>query len=147
MKITFLGGGNMANALIGGMMKQGISAPTSRVIDPGSAARDKLAATFAVNCLRNGRNARQPPANCWCWRSSRNRCRKPLPRSPASSATPSSSASPPDCDLADLSRWLGGHRKVVRCMPNTPALIGAGITGLCALPESALTNAPPPTVS
>ena len=34
-----------------------------------------------------------------------------------------------------LSRWLGGHRKLVRCMPNTPALIGAGIAGLYALPE------------
>jgi len=38
-------------------------------------------------------------------------------------------------DMAALSRWLGGHRTIVRCMPNTPALIGAGITGLCALPE------------
>ena len=35
-------------------------------------------------------------------------------------------------DMAALSRWLGGHRTIVRCMPNTPALIGAGITGLCA---------------
>jgi pyrroline-5-carboxylate reductase len=34
-----------------------------------------------------------------------------------------------------LSRWLGGHRKLVRCMPNTPALIGAGISGLYAPPE------------
>jgi pyrroline-5-carboxylate reductase len=34
--------------------------------------------------------------------------------------------------LEALSRWLGGHRKIVRCMPNTPALIGAGITGLFA---------------
>jgi pyrroline-5-carboxylate reductase len=34
-----------------------------------------------------------------------------------------------------MSRWLGGHRKLVRTMPNTPALIGAGITGLHALPE------------
>ena len=38
-------------------------------------------------------------------------------------------------DLATLARLLGGHRKIVRCMPNTPALIGAGITGLCPLPE------------
>src|SRR5205807_8126385 len=37
--------------------------------------------------------------------------------------------------LDALSRWLGGHRKLVRCMPNTPALIGAGIAGLYALPE------------
>ena len=34
--------------------------------------------------------------------------------------------------LETLSRWLGGHRKIVRCMPNTPGLIGAGITGLYA---------------
>ena len=37
--------------------------------------------------------------------------------------------------LAALSHWLGGHRSLVRCMPNTPALVGAGIAGLCALPE------------
>src|SRR4029077_4016702 len=34
--------------------------------------------------------------------------------------------------LETLSRWLGGHRRIVRCMPNTPGLIGAGITGLFA---------------
>jgi len=34
--------------------------------------------------------------------------------------------------LPDISRWLGGYRKLVRTMPNTPALIGAGLTGLCA---------------
>jgi pyrroline-5-carboxylate reductase len=37
--------------------------------------------------------------------------------------------------LDALSRWLGGHRKIVRCMPNTPALIGAGISALHALPD------------
>jgi pyrroline-5-carboxylate reductase len=36
--------------------------------------------------------------------------------------------------LADLSRWLGGYDKLVRTMPNTPALIGAGVTGLYASP-------------
>ena len=36
--------------------------------------------------------------------------------------------------LSDISRWLGGYGKIVRAMPNTPALIGCGITGLCALP-------------
>jgi pyrroline-5-carboxylate reductase len=33
---------------------------------------------------------------------------------------------------ADLSRWLGGYGAIVRCMPNTPALIGMGITGMVA---------------
>jgi pyrroline-5-carboxylate reductase len=35
----------------------------------------------------------------------------------------------------DLSRWLGGHEKIIRCMPNTPALIGAGITVAYATPS------------
>jgi pyrroline-5-carboxylate reductase len=34
---------------------------------------------------------------------------------------------------ADLSRWLGGYGAIVRCMPNTPALIGQGITGMVAM--------------
>ncbi|MBL8488629.1 MAG: pyrroline-5-carboxylate reductase, partial [Rhodocyclaceae bacterium] len=36
---------------------------------------------------------------------------------------------------ADIARWLGGYRRLVRTMPNTPALIGAGITGLFADPS------------
>jgi pyrroline-5-carboxylate reductase len=34
---------------------------------------------------------------------------------------------------ADLSRWLGGYGAIVRCMPNTPALIGLGVTGMVAM--------------
>jgi pyrroline-5-carboxylate reductase len=37
--------------------------------------------------------------------------------------------------LADLGRWLGGHQRLIRCMPNTPALIGAGVTAAYATPE------------
>src|SRR5512145_1461680 len=53
MKITFLGGGNMANALIGGMLKQGFAATDITVIDPGSEARAKLSQSYAVNCLES----------------------------------------------------------------------------------------------
>ena len=45
MKILFLGGGNMANALIGGMLKQGFVATDIHVIDPGAEARATLSAT------------------------------------------------------------------------------------------------------
>jgi pyrroline-5-carboxylate reductase len=41
---------------------------------------------------------------------------------------------------ADLSRWLGGHRQLVRSMPNTPAMVSAGMSGLYALPEVAQTQ-------
>jgi pyrroline-5-carboxylate reductase len=33
----------------------------------------------------------------------------------------------------DLSRWMNGHRAIVRTMPNTPALVGKGITGMVAM--------------
>ena len=52
MKITFLGGGNMANALIGGMLKQGFAPADIDVIEPGRDARDRLQA-YAVNCLES----------------------------------------------------------------------------------------------
>jgi pyrroline-5-carboxylate reductase len=134
MKITFLGGGNMANALIGGMLKQGIAAADITVIDPGSAAREKLAATYAVNCLETAEMlgsagellvlAVKP--------QQMKEAVAPLTGKLGNAVVVSIAAG---LDLATLSRFLGGHRKVVRCMPNTPALIGAGITGLCALPE------------
>ena len=56
MKIVFLGGGNMANALIGGILKQGFAPGDIDVIDPGAEARAKLAAAYAVNC-----HERAPP--------------------------------------------------------------------------------------
>ena len=36
--------------------------------------------------------------------------------------------------IADISRWLGGYARILRAMPNTPALIGAGISGVHAPP-------------
>ena len=50
MKITFLGGGNMANALIGGLRKQGYSATGIQVIEPLQENREKLTAAFGVRC-------------------------------------------------------------------------------------------------
>jgi pyrroline-5-carboxylate reductase len=71
MKITFLGGGNMANALIGGLLKQGFAAADITVIEPAPKAA-KLTASYAVNCLRRAGRAASA-ATCWCWRSSRSR--------------------------------------------------------------------------
>jgi len=134
MKITFLGGGNMANALIGGMLKQGFPATDITVIDPGSEARAKLGQSYAVNCLESAEMladvgdllvlAVKP--------QQMKEAVAPLAAKLGQAVVVSIAAG---LDLATLSRFLGGHRKIVRCMPNTPALIGAGITGLCPLPE------------
>lgn len=134
MKILFLGGGNMANALIGGMLKQGFVAADITVIDPGPEARAKLTQTYAVNCLEMA--AQLTSAGDLLVLAVKPQQMKeavaPLIGKLGQAVVVSIAAG---LDLTTLSRFLGGHRKIVRCMPNTPALIGAGITGLCPLPD------------
>jgi len=134
MKITFLGGGNMANALIGGMLKQGFAAPDITVIDPGSEARTRLAQSYAVNCLESAEMlaAAGDVLVLAVKPQQMKEAVVPLVGKLGNALVISIAAG---LDMAALSRWLGGHRQIVRCMPNTPALIGAGITGLCARPE------------
>lgn len=131
MKITFLGGGNMATALVGGLLARGFAASDIRVIEPLAEARERLGTRFAVTCLplptdealacdvlllavkpQQMREALAPLAG---------RLAQQLVISIAAGTR-----------LADISRWLGGHGRLVRTMPNTPALIGAGLTALCA---------------
>jgi pyrroline-5-carboxylate reductase len=134
MNIVFLGGGNMANALIGGMLRQGFAAADIHVVDPGAEARGKLAAAYAVNCHESAETA--PPAPDILVLAVKPQQMKeavaPLVGKLGNAVVVSIAAG---LDMAALSRWLGGHRRIVRSMPNTPALVGAGITGLCALPE------------
>jgi len=135
MKIGFLGGGNMATALIGGLLKPGtgIAAADICVVEPLAEGRNQLGRTFGVACFaavdaavlacdalvlavkpQQMQTAVEPLAG---------RLDRQLVISIAAGTR-----------LADLSRWLGGHGLLVRTMPNTPALIGAGVTGLYADP-------------
>ena len=134
MKILFLGGGNMANALIGGMLKQGFSASGIDVIDPGADARQKLTESYGVQCHADTGSAPAAPdvLVLAVKPQQMKEAVAPLVGKLGNAVVVSIAAG---LDMAALSRWLGGHRKIVRCMPNTPALIGAGITGLCALPD------------
>ena len=134
MKIVFLGGGNMANALIGGMVKQGFAASDIEVIELGADARDKLVASYGVNCHAGAEAAPSSPdiLVLAVKPQQMKEAVAPLVGKLGRAVVISIAAG---LDMTALSRWLGGHRQIVRCMPNTPALIGAGITGLCALPE------------
>ena len=134
MRITFLGGGNMANALIGGLLKQGFVAADIQVIELSAENRDHLAATYGVVCHAGA------CAAAWATElivlavkpQQMREAVAPMAAALAEQVVVSIAAGLP---LDSLSRWLGGYRKLVRTMPNTPALIGAGITGLYALPE------------
>jgi len=133
MKITFLGGGNMAIALIGGLKKNGFSAAGIQVVEPAEAARERLTAAFGVRCAPAVDAA---TLNCEVLvlavkPQQMREAVSPLAGRLDGQLVVSIAAG---LRLGDIGRWLGGYRKLVRTMPNTPALIGAGITGLCADP-------------
>lgn len=134
MKITFIGGGNMAIALIGGLRKQGFSAAAIQVVEPFEAARERLTEAFGVRCAAAVDAAAmncevlvlavKPQQMKEAVAPFRGKLGNQLVISIAAGLR-----------MADISRWLGNYSKLVRTMPNTPALIGAGITGLCADPS------------
>ncbi|QDX81823.1 pyrroline-5-carboxylate reductase [Denitratisoma sp. DHT3] len=137
MKITFLGGGNMANALIGGLRQQGYSAAGIQVVEPQAEACEKLTAAYGVRCVAGVDAA---ALNCEVLVLAvkpqvMRAALQPLAGKLGGQLVISIAAG---LRLADISRWLGGaasYRRLVRCMPNTPALIGAGLTGLYADPS------------
>ena len=131
MKITFIGGGNMAIALIGGLRKQGFSAAGIQVIDPVEEARDKLADVFGVRCAP-AIDAAALNCEVLVLAVKPQQMRDALAPAVGKLKDQLVVSIAAGLRLADIARWLGGHRKIVRTMPNTPALIGAGITGLYA---------------
>jgi pyrroline-5-carboxylate reductase len=134
MNIAFLGGGNMARALIGGLVAKGQAASSISVIELSQPARERLASEHGVHtsAAADGATAAADVIVL---------ATKPQDLKSALSAFGGELRGKLVISVAAgvrtdaLSRWLGGHRKLVRCMPNTPALIGAGIAALYALAE------------
>ena len=131
--IAFIGGGNMASAIIGGLLRRGMSASQVQVVEPLAAQRDTLALQFAGIQLLDAPTAALNPAALVVWAV------KPQTFQVAASAAAPFTGNALHLSVAagirsdTIARWLGCER-VVRCMPNTPALIGKGITGLFARP-------------
>ena len=133
MKIAFLGGGNMAGALIGGLIAKGTKPGAISVVEPVPAARRRLAARFKVRASA-APDARSFAADTLVLAVKPQDMRTavaPLAGRLAGKLVISVAAG---IRLEDLARWLGGHGRLIRCMPNTPAMIGAGIAGLYAPP-------------
>ena len=133
MKITFLGGGNMANAMIGGLRKQGYSAAGIQVVEPVAGLREKLTETYGVRCAA-AIDAAAMNCEVWVLAVKPQQLRAaiaPLQGKLTNQLVISIAAG---IRSGDISRWLGNYAAVVRTMPNTPALIGAGITGMYAGP-------------
>ena len=134
LKIAFIGGGNMATALIAGLAGKLTAGANIHVIDPNAAALDQLRAQYGVVTAPAAGGALSvcdvivlavKP------QSMREVAAQLLPLLNAA-APPLVVSIAAGIRAVDLSRWLGGYQAIVRCMPNTPALIGEGITGMVA---------------
>lgn len=134
MKITFIGGGNMAVALIGGLRKQGFSAAGIQVVEPFAAAREKLTESFGVRCTA-AVDAAALDCEALVLAVKPQQLREAVAPLRGKLGTQLVVSIAAGLRMADISCWLGNYRKLVRTMPNTPALIAAGITGLCADPS------------
>jgi pyrroline-5-carboxylate reductase len=134
--IAFIGGGNMARSLIGGLVARGVPGDSIRVAEPVEAARTALAADFGVATFATGTEA-VDSADAWVLAVKpqvlRQVCEALAPQARAQRPLVVSIAA--GITSAQIARWLGDDdTAIVRCMPNTPAMLGAGVTGLFATP-------------
>jgi pyrroline-5-carboxylate reductase len=130
-KLAFIGGGNMAGAVFGGLVARGWPAASITVVEPSGAQRARLAAAHPGLVLLAAADASLAAAEIVVWAVK--------PQSFADAAAP---CVPHVAGALQLSVMAGirsdaivraiGTERVVRAMPNTPALIGRGIAGLVA---------------
>jgi len=130
--LAFIGGGNMASAIIGGLIKQGTLAQRIVVVEPFAAARERLHTEFKVRALEAA-DATLHEAGLVVWAVKPQTFKEAAEqvRAHCSHALHLSVAAGIRSD--SIAQWLGTER-VVRAMPNTPALVGLGQTGLFARP-------------
>ncbi|HIQ40851.1 MAG TPA: pyrroline-5-carboxylate reductase [Sulfurivirga caldicuralii] len=130
--LAFIGAGNMARSLIGGLVQAGWPKDRLLATDPNAAARAQLTTQLGITTLEdNAEAARQADVVVLAVKPQQLQsvCHA---LQPALSHRPLILSIAAGVRSADIDRWLGGGLPIVRTMPNTPALVGAGATGLYA---------------
>ncbi len=133
-KITFIGGGNMARSLIGGLITDGFNPQNIHVADPNPDSRQSLTATYPVHSYDCNLTAAQ---DCDILvlavkpQQLQSVARQLAPQWSADALLISIAAG---LQLEDIARWISPSNTaaIVRVMPNTPALVQAGASALCA---------------
>lgn len=131
-RISFIGAGNMASAIIGGLLKQGIEAGNIIATDPSEERRQVLSTTLGIQVMAENDQAvanadvvvlcvKPQVLQQVCEGLATALAHKPLMISIAAGIA-----------MADIQRWLGSPVPLVRCMPNTPAQVLKGASGLIA---------------
>jgi pyrroline-5-carboxylate reductase len=133
LRITFIGGGNMARGIIGGLLSQGADPDRITVTAPSDASRTALTQTFGVRVTADN-NAAVEQAQVVVLA-----VKPQLMAGVVRSLAPALQTSKPlvisvaaGIRASSLAAWMGAGIALVRAMPNRPALIGAGATGLYA---------------
>lgn len=129
MKITFIGGGNMADALIGGLLRKAFPLHDLRVVEIRADARRTLEDKYGVTCFDKPKDALRAE-DIVVFAVKPQHLREAAAKSGIAGNTNLVISIAAGVRLANLSKWLKGHTRLVRAMPNTPAMIGEGITGL-----------------
>ena len=138
-KLAFIGGGNMARSLIGGMLARGHDPALIAVGEPFVAAREALHSQFGVTVSADNRAVVDGASTIVLAvkpQMMKSVCAD-LPALDQSVLVVSIAAG---VTLTQMRRWLGPGPRLLRVMPNTPALIGAGTTALCGEPGLAETD-------
>jgi pyrroline-5-carboxylate reductase len=138
LKLAFIGGGNMAQALITGLKNQRFAMCDITVIELEANKRKALEHAFGINTSDDITQALSCDVIILAIKPQQlPNLAKTLGLLLKNQLIISIAAG---IRLADLSRWLGNYQTIVRCMPNTPAQIQAGITGLYAMPSVSKTQ-------
>jgi pyrroline-5-carboxylate reductase len=130
MNISFIGGGNMARALIGGLLAKGWTAADISVVEPDSAKREQLRHDFGITVTEQLPSAAGADIVVLAVKPQQLRDVAIFLGSLLRGQLVISIAA--GIRTADLARWLGGYRAIVRVMPNTPALVRCGVSALFA---------------
>jgi pyrroline-5-carboxylate reductase len=132
-KLAFIGGGNMAVALIGGLLKRGLPKTRCVVADPSAQQRARLAQQYGI-AATDDNAAAVVDADVVVLAVKPQQMRVVV-----RGVSPQVAASRPlllsvaaGIPHAALARWAGPNIDIVRTMPNRPALEGHGATGLYA---------------
>lgn len=137
MKILFVGGGNMCQAIVGGLVAKGFAAGDIHAVEPFAETRVALGRLgISASPAFDSADLRADVLILAVKPQSMRQAMTPLAGQLSSQLVVSIAAG---VQCADLAQWLGNgtvpYGNVVRAMPNTPALIREGITGLFAMPD------------
>jgi len=135
-RIGFIGGGNMARSLVGGLIAGGIDATRISVAEPDASKRDELSTHFGIATSQdNGTVASDVEVLVLAVKPQVMRQVVTGLAATLHEPAPLLISIAAGVRAASMLRWLGQSRALVRAMPNTPALVRSGATALYASPE------------